>query len=178
MTNLRNEMWRLMGAGRDISEHLGPLLGLAMDPDVKQIGEFGFRTGVSTTALCRSKKPVITYDPDMSCKKHVDRIKKLGGVLVWRAKSSLECEENFDLLHIDSLHTYDQILAELTLMQDRVAKWIACHDTVTFPPVLDGINDWLKQAPEWEEHMHFRNNNGFMILKRRWSVDRRPRSDD
>lgn len=172
---LYKEFQRLMGAGLDISEHLGILRGLACDPDVKTITEFGFRTGVSTTALCTAGKPVISYDI-APCMKHARKLERLAPNFAFVHASSLDVElAKCDLLHIDSLHTHHQLIRELSIHADAVSKWIVLHDTETFahvgkdgskPGLMDAITEFFEPRPEWKIHLHLRNNNGLTVMKR------------
>jgi len=173
---LLDEVYRLSGTKQDISLHLGFLLGLANRKEVDRIVEFGFRTGVSTTALLASGKPVITIDPDPECRKHVKRLQNFGGLLTWFQASSLESAGwQCDLLHIDSLHTYSQLRQELKLHQHRVTRWIAMHDTTTFadkgkdgskPGLQAAIDEFLSANRQWRLCMHLPHNNGMTLLER------------
>lgn len=176
MSALLDEVYRLAGAKTDISLHLGFLLGLASRPEVKHIMEFGFRTGVSTTALLASGKPVVTIDPDPSCEPHVKRLKALGGNLAWiRTSSLLPMEFRCDLLHIDSLHTYKQLRAELFIHHEKVSRWIVMHDTETFatkgkdgttPGLQAAIDEFLSENKQWRLYMNLPHNNGITLLER------------
>lgn len=86
-------------------------------------------------------------------------------------KSSLNIDlPEHDFLFIDTLHTYNQLSAELDLHHSKAKKYIAMHDTN-----LDGdpdnmrgaISDFLNRTPEWEVAEQFDNNNGLTILKRK-----------
>lgn len=171
-----SELRALMGAGLDISEHLGLLRGLAMDPDVEKIVEIGFRGGVSAIALISSGKPVTSYDIE-KCQPHARRIEELAKNFIFARGDSLKIEiHECELLHIDSLHTYTQLLAELRRHAPKCRKWIAMHDTATFanvgkdgskPGLLDAAADFLKENQgTWTLHLHLRNNNGMTLLRR------------
>ncbi|MCP4899966.1 MAG: class I SAM-dependent methyltransferase [bacterium] len=175
MTTLRQRYLNLMHEGIDISEHLGLLCGLAMDPDVQHITEFGFRTGVSATALCMAGKPVVSYDVE-PCAKHVAVMTRLAPKFIFKQQSSTALPiASTDLLFIDSLHTYKQLRSELMLQSVRVSKWIAIHDTATFalmgkdgtkPGLQDAMNFFLYEVPAWKVRLHLSNNNGLTLLER------------
>lgn len=180
MTTLGDEFRRLMVAKLDISEHLGLLRGLACHPCVRSIVEFGFRTGVSTTAMLTSCKEVITVDPDPNCAKHVKRLRSMlpeAGRLEWKQQSSLDIIiPPCDLLLIDSKHTYKQAKAELLRHHGSVRKWIALHDTETFaeksedgskPGLTRAISEFLEEnEQEWRLLLHLPTNNGLTVLER------------
>jgi len=171
MKELHLRFRQLMAAGLDISEHLGLLKGLACDPGVKTIVELGFREGVSATALCASGKPVTSYDV-ADCRKHAKRLKALAPNFTFIRANSLEVTiPDCELLFIDTLHTFAQLLAELRRHSGKVGKWIVIHDTKTFgekgqdgkmPGLFGAI--WAMMA--WPVHLHLTNNNGLTILRR------------
>lgn len=93
--------------------------------------------------------------------------------------SSLEVElRTCDLLFIDTLHTRDQLEAELQRWSDSVRKLIVLHDTVTYgrrgedgrePGLLAAVAFWLRQGKgqkKWRLRQHYLNNNGLMVLER------------
>lgn len=172
-----HEFGRLMGAGLDISEHLGLLRGLACDPHVKTIVEFGFRTGVSATALCTTGKPVTSYDIDR-CALDVIKLSKMAPNFKFVQGSSLEVTiPECGLLFIDSLHTYKQLRQELSRHHSKAAKFIVMHDTEVFghkgkdgskPGLQEAIHDFLKgDGDGWIWDLHLINNNGLTVLRRR-----------
>lgn len=182
MTPLTEEFHRLMGQRLDISEHLGLLRGLASDPDVNTIVEIGFRTGVSATALATAGKPVTSYDI-ADCSQSAARLREIAPNFSFKREDSLsamlpEC----DLLHIDSLHTYDQLKAELCCHHSQVTKWIALHDTTTFgkvsqdrtkPGLTQAIKEFLRrEGIDWRVLLTLTNNNGFTVLQRASSIRR------
>ena len=165
-----------MGAGLDISEHLGLLRGLAEHDDVKSIVEIGFRGGVSATALALAWKPLTCIDIE-PCADAAKRLKSLAPHFTFVQGDSLEIDiPECELLHIDSLHTYKQLLAELRRHADRVDQFIAMHDTETFghrgkdgstPGLMDAVHDFILNTSGWRMLLHLKNNNGFTILERR-----------
>lgn len=166
---------RLSGEQHDISEHLGLLRGLACNPSVRSIVEIGFRTGVSATALASAGKPLLAIDIE-PCTQDVRKLRALARGFTFQQGDSLKVEiPKCDLLHIDSLHTYKQLLAELERHAGRVGQWIVMHDTETFgnkgkdgstPGLLAAITEFLEWHPEWKLHLHLTNNNGLTLLRR------------
>jgi cephalosporin hydroxylase len=167
----------LMGAGLDISHHLGFLLGLAMRPNVKRIVEIGFRDGVSATALARSGKELRCYDVE-KCSTGRKKLASLAPNFSFEQADSLKVTiPACDLLHIDSLHTHDHLLAELRRHAGQCSTFIALHDTQTFgekgkdgsePGLKAAIETFLKESDgEWTLYLHLPNNNGMTLLLRR-----------
>ena len=98
--------------------------------------------------------------------------------------------ENTDLLFIDTLHTYNQLIKELELHSIKVSKYIILHDTVTFGNTDEIIYDessnliknqtvtktGLKTAAldflnseigkDWLIFEEYFNNNGLLIMKK------------
>ncbi len=82
--------------------------------------------------------------------------------------------EETDLLFIDTLHTGQQLLAELYRHGDRVKKYIIMHDTMTFGTVGEDGKPGLRSAiktfqlnrmPLWELIEDRENNNGLVVLR-------------
>ncbi len=166
-----------MGTDLDINEHLGLLRGLACDDQVRSIVEIGFRTGVSATALASAGKPLSCYDIE-PCTSAVQKLWKLAPNFTFTQADSLKVTiPKCDLLHIDSLHTYKHLLAELRLHAIRSTRWIALHDTETFATkgkdgsqggLVDAVERFLEESPDlFQVYLHLPNNNGMTVLKRR-----------
>ena len=101
--------------------------------------------------------------------------------------SSLEYEltEDYDLLFIDTLHTYNQLSQELEKHHTKIKKYIIFHDTIFWGnknenPVdssdtgergdnvglVPAIRNFLKTHREWKEVCTYTNNNGLTIIER------------
>lgn len=90
--------------------------------------------------------------------------------------SSLEIElEEHDLLFIDTLHTYDQLSAELKMHAGKARKTIVMHDTSIFgnvdqhgktPGLWKAIADFLAEHPEWKLKRRIEDTYGLTILER------------
>ena len=176
---LQQRFRRLCGENHDISEHLGLLRGLACDPEVGMIVEIGFRTGVSATALATAGKPLHCYDIE-PCTDGVRKLKLLAPKFLFLQGDSLKVDiPECELLHIDSLHTYKHLSAELSRHAFRCRKWLVLHDTKTFgvkgkdgsePGLLMALTEFIKRTgAEWSIILHLTNNNGLTILQRRRS---------
>ena len=179
----------------DINEHLPILQKYAND--CNHITEMGVRTGVSTWALLSSKPiKMISYDiTDVffreknlvmgSCKKeNIDYEFIVGDSL------KINIEET-DLLFIDTLHVYNQLIRELKLHNNKVKKYIILHDTTTFGEqdetiysyasdivkneILDtkeksglfnAVIDFLDENKNWKIKEKLNNNNGLTVLEK------------
>jgi len=87
--------------------------------------------------------------------------------------------EEVDMLFIDTLHTYEQVLGELERHHQKVKKYILFHDTITFGKVnedgsyvngknglIPAIGLFLNNHKEWKEVCTYTNNNGLTIIKK------------
>jgi len=167
----------------DIYEHL-PVLE-KYSTECSHITEMGVRAIVSTYAFIAGlPKTVISIDikhPDDVTGRAglVDEVIKIAadnGVdfkFVLGSTLDIDIEET-DLLFIDTLHTYNQLKAELSRHGNKSRKYIILHDTVTFGEVgqggqaglLPAVEEFINETPHWQIFEHLTNNNGLMILKR------------
>lgn len=159
----------------DIYEHLPTLKRYASECET--IVELGVRGIVSTWALLAGKpKRLLSVD--------IEHPQAFGGDLLvvydaadqagiefnFLQKSSLEIElPEHDFLFIDTLHTYDQLTAELERHHSNVKKYIAMHDTHLEGDtgMWSAVENFLINHPEWEVAEDFTNNNGMTFLKRK-----------
>lgn len=158
----------------DINEHLPVLHYLACM--CGHVTEFGTRYGNSTVALLAAMpKRFVCYDiaplplhlkPLVFVSCEVDMIQD--------DTLKLSRIEATDLLFIDTLHTEEQLRAELRFAP-QVRKFIVLHDTETFRwhgeradsrGLGYALLDFLMGNPEWRIYKHYPNNNGLTILKR------------
>lgn len=157
----------------DINEHFPTIKKYSSG--CESIIEFGVRYIVSTWALLAGKpKEMISVDivHPRECGGNLDLVFnacKLENIdFKFHLGSDLDfvIEKNIDLLFIDTFHYYDQLTKELTLHNDKVNKYIIMHDTELLE-MINAINDFLLNNPEWEIEEIFHNNNGLTILKRK-----------
>lgn len=72
-----------------------------------------------------------------------------------------------DLMFFDTLHTFDQLSAELKAHSNNVKKYMMFHDTFTFATeLIPAIRNFMQDHPEWKVKEVFTNNNGLTILER------------
>ena len=144
----------------DIVEHLPTLKDLASE--CEHVTEMGFRVGTSFVALLMGKpKRAITYDTQIpqSCVDGILPFTK-DTQCVFHEKSTLDVEiEETDFLFIDTLHTHKQLDQELKLHGNKVKKYLAFHDTVTYglkgedgtqPGLMRAIMDFITTNPRWK----------------------------
>lgn len=176
----------------DINEHLPVLLNYANICD--HITEMGVRWVSSTWPfLLSNPKKMISYD----IVKHneVENVIKLAieyninYFFIEADVLNIEIEET-DLLFIDTLHTYNQLIQELNLHSDKVSKYIILHDTTSFGLIdevvyghasdkiknkkvfkqglWNAVLDFLEteKGKNWEIEHKYENNNGLSVLKR------------
>lgn len=152
----------------DISEHL-PTLRIYAEQS-SRILELGTRYGTSTTALLAGR-PDVLISVDVSPCRNATLLQERGEAdLRFVTADSLEwnsLHDSYDLLFIDTEHTFSQVTAELGRFAPLVTHWIILHDTVSFPPVMDAVQEYLRQNPAWSMIENHRNNNGLAVLERR-----------
>jgi cephalosporin hydroxylase len=75
-----------------------------------------------------------------------------------------------DLLHIDSYHTYDHLIKELSIHAPEVKKYIVFHDTVHgrgAQRLLAAIAHYITEVdPKWEIIEHSIKGSGHTVIKR------------
>ena len=162
----------------DINEHIPTLSGYAHG---KVVTEFGVRKGVSTAAFLAGRpKKLTSYDINITRFNLgiMEAAKQAGLDFALIQADVLDISiEPTDILFIDTLHTYDQLIQELALHSEKVRDRIILHDTVSFRHVgeqLKGMKPSMGLYPAvtefletgWEIVREYKNNNGLMILGR------------
>lgn len=177
----------------DINEHLPTLLKYANE--CNHITEMGVRWVSSTWAFLMS-------NPDKMISYDIARNEKIDNVIKLSNEYNINYEfiesdvlkviiEKTDLLFIDTLHTYNQLIKELNLHSEKVSKYIILHDTTSFGLIDEIIynhaSDEIKNKPafkqglwnaviefletengkKWLLEYKYENNNGLTILKRK-----------
>jgi hypothetical protein len=176
----------------DINEHLPTLLKYAKE--CNHITEMGVRWVSSTWALLVSNpKKMISYDINQH--KNVNEVLelakkyKMNYSFIISDVLKIQIEET-DLLFIDTLHTYNQLIKELELHSDKALKYIILHDTTSFGTIdekiykhaspevknqkvakqglWNAILDFLEteKGKKWTVLEKYENNNGLTVLKR------------
>jgi hypothetical protein len=156
----------------------------------------GVRFGSSTWAFLKSNaKKVISYDISYHNKNLIDEIIEIAKEnninyhFILADVLNINIEQT-DLLFIDTLHTYNQLINELKIHNSKVNKFIILHDTETFGytdefiyshasnilknmpnnklGLINAIYDFLqsKDGKNWKIKEFFKNNNGLCVLAR------------
>ena len=176
----------------DINEHLPTLLKYGKE--CEHITELGIRWVSSTWPLLLSNpKKMISIDivkhPNIDDVIELSKEYNIDYTFIESDVLDMEIE-NTDLLFIDTLHTYNQLIKELELHSIKVSKYIILHDTVTFGNTDEIIYDessnliknqtvtktGLKTAAldflnseigkDWLIFEEYFNNNGLLIMKK------------
>ncbi len=173
----------------DIYEHL-PVLK-QYGEECKHITEMGVRWGASTLGFIMAKpERLISYD--IQSTPEIENIMTESVKLInhtFQLGDTLQIEiEPTELLFIDTLHTYNQLIAELRRHESNVSKYIILHDTTTFGRIDENLyqhaselvkgqttiktglrtamEDFLVENTNWVILEDKTNNNGLTILKR------------
>lgn len=185
---------RLCNISSDINEHLPTLKKYASECET--ITEMGVRYACSTWAFIEGKpKKITSYDIDYKSFEPSDNLlhricNNYGINFEFILADTLKIEiDNTDLLFIDTLHTYNQLIEELTLHSKNVNKWIILHDTTLFDYrdeyIYEHASDLIKNKQEykfglkpavddflinnigWSVKEVFTNCNGLTVLERK-----------
>lgn len=157
----------------DILEHLCTLRLLART--CSHITEFGVRTGNSTVAFLAglpSNGILCSYDLDRARFTPPSDVAHRWS-FAQADTARLEDILPTDLLFLDTLHTYDQVTAELK-HGNRARKWLVFHDTVLFgthgeigqPGINRAIDEFCASNPHWKTFAACTHNNGLLVLER------------
>lgn len=130
-----------------VAAHLPTLRYLAAGCET--VVEFGVKRGASATALLLGAARVVSYDVVPT-----EEARALQALAGERWSYRLEDSRTAhvpacDLLFVDSLHTYDQVRAELEAHADRVRRWLVFHDVTTFGEVA-AVGETGRQAWQYE----------------------------
>lgn len=139
--------------------------------------EFGVKKGASSAALLMGAQRVIGYD--LVETRDGRRLQGLAGAR-WSYRiedSRLATFDACDLLFIDSLHTFDQVQAELTAHAHKVRRYLVFHDVLTFGSIgaagESGQFAWTYQVGQSvpQEALGIRPAiDALMIRDRTWTI--------
>lgn len=169
----------------DISKHLPYLLTLASG--CGGIIEFGVRHGKSSVtfllaSLIRKQEDLATdlkfvdleINPRMAGIFDLfDEEKSDGWIRVnYSQNNSLTYNMNvrYDMMFIDTDHTYNQLLQELKRHESKINKYIVLHDTDEpyGQELLAAVMQFLSTyGDRWTVHSHTKRQHGLTVLKRR-----------
>ena len=187
-----SQFQQLCNIDSDINLHLNTLRYYASQS--KTIIEMGVRWIVSTWAFLEGRpKKLTSYD--IVNPKEWKRGDLLSPVEEYAKENNIDFKfilqdvltvklPKTDLLFIDTLHVYEQLIQELNMHSSQVNKWIILHDTETFGEKGENsvysirekkeylglkyaVNEFLQNnADTWRLHEHYTFCNGLTILKR------------
>ena len=184
--NLKQLYEKRCAAPSDICELLPALAELAAE--CQAIAEFGVRRGHSTVALLYGLSEtgggiLHSFDRDQPATKD-----EIDGAIIFSEidpiwlftqtdTSTVEIPE-VDLLFVDTLHTYEQVRAEIRPdVLKNVHQYIAFHDTELFgwrdegredagPGIMPAILERLAEDGGWILHSYTRICNGLTVFER------------
>ena len=164
----------MYGEVSDIRDHMPMLKHLSSLSDT--VVEFGVRKGYSTIALLAGR-PAYMASYDINPFEDYEKVKDIITDTEFRfiQKSDLTIQiQPCDLLFIDTVHTYEQLHAELELHGNKAKSWIVMHDTHLFgqngEDLLEGIwkavTDFLDLNKCWNILFKTDICNGLTVLEK------------
>ena len=143
----------------DIVGHKNYLAELAKG---KNVVELGVRCGFSTACFLTSCESLTSYDVVMT--PEAEELQAKCSKWKFIKKSSLDVIiPDCDILFIDTLHTYTQLLQELTLHHRNVKQRIVMHDTNDVN-LKNAIKDFISKNPKWSIEVETPISNGLTTL--------------
>lgn len=143
----------------DIVGHKNYLADLAAG---KNVVELGVRCGFSTACFLTTCANLTSYDIVMT--PEAEQLQSKCSKWKFHKKSSLDVIiPDCDILFIDTAHTYDQLLQELTLHHRNVKQRIVMHDTNDIN-LKNAIKDFLAKNPKWSVEQETTVSNGLTTL--------------
>lgn len=190
MNKIENKFIEMVNTASDINEHMVTLRKYASECD--HITEMGVRWVTSTWGfLVANPKKLISYDivKNNAINEVINLSNEYGIDFTFIESDVLKIDiQETDLLFIDTLHSYNQLIQELNKHSKSVKKYIILHDTESFGEVdeviyahasdivkninndkhglKNAIKDFLQNNSDWVIFEEFKNNNGLTILKR------------
>lgn len=161
----------------DINELLPVLRALAST--CRRVTEMGTRSGNSTIAFLAARPESLACYDIAECpvvNELRPKAEALGVSLSFNQRDVLLTEiDPTDLLFLDTKHTHDQVLGELSMHGNKAERFIVLHDTETFgivgedqgPGIMEAMRWWLRHNERWEVQARFEFNNGLVVLRRR-----------
>lgn len=172
----------------DINEHLPTLYDYALKCNT--IAEFGVRSVVSSYAFAHARpKELLCLDinNNINVDTFIDECKQedINASFVHASSLDYELPHEYDLLFIDTLHTFNQLTLELEKHHSKITKYIIFHDTIFWGHkdeiytnsgyaseqsnnvgLVPAIGNFLKKNKQWREVETYTNNNGLTIIER------------
>lgn len=152
----------------DINLHLPIIRKYVTKGDL--VVEFGVRDIVSTWALLANNPAhLVSIDvvppPSQNLKEIEEAAKEIGTIFEFALSDSLAVRTmGADVIFIDTIHTYSQLIKELMRHADGVKKYIILHDT-EIPEMKACVTDFLYNA-NWDVEAVSKEHMGLTVLKR------------
>jgi hypothetical protein len=141
MEKIEKKYQEQININSDINEHIETLYKYGKE--CNHITEMGVRWVSSTWAfLLSSPKKLISYDivKDNNINEIISISNEYNIPFEFYEKDVLSISiEPTELLFIDTLHTYNQLINELHLHSKNVSKYIILHDTVSFGNIDESV---------------------------------------
>ena len=150
---------RLVPYSIDILGHRQYLSSIAKN---QEIVELGVRCGFSSVCFLTTCSKLTSYDIILT-----DEAKKLQQetpewTLIEGNSLTVEIPE-CDILFIDTLHSYEQLFAELNQHHAKARKLIIMHDT-NMPSLKTAVADFLAAHSKWSVARESTESNGLTTL--------------
>lgn len=160
----------------DINEHLTTLYMLTVEMNLRSVLELGTRDGFSTLAFLEAAKgiggKVVSVDIN-PCETAKASVKKAGLEPYWTFTLGNDLEipwsSSVDHLFIDTLHTYEQTVAELKRFEPfvRPGGVITLHDSISFDGVRKAVDEYVAGRTDLRAYRYFNSRGLDVIFKRR-----------
>lgn len=171
---IQEQYTRVLNTFSDIQDNLSVLNYFAKQ--CRHITEMGVRSMVSSWAFLEGLRPggtlvgIDIVNPSQFGVS-VDEVTKgclsEGVTFKFVQGSTLELEiEPTDFLFIDTIHTKEQLSKELTLHAHKARRFLAFHDTVSCPELIDVINEFLEKNKDWLIVFQGTLSNGLVVLQK------------
>jgi predicted O-methyltransferase YrrM len=173
----------------NLNEHMDTLRGYAAECNI--VTEFGTHKGFSTIAFLAGV-PKELHCWDIIRQPEVDTIEALAAEtptrFVFHHGNSLHADfTTTDLLFIDSLHQYDQVIQELQNHAHKATKYLIFHDTIAWgyidevpsnnptdinygwahkKGVAQAIGHYMVDHPEWKIFEQYYHNCGLVVYRK------------
>lgn len=173
---ITTEFKRVCELPSDINEHLPVLRDLAKE--CKHVTEMGVRGIVSTWAFLEGLKGGGTlvsidntlpayYGGDLELVEKLAKEENVNFTFILDDTLTMNIEET-DILFIDTIHEYEQLVVELNRHSNKVRKYIVLHDTVSCrEELMPVIREFVAiRYGSWQIKQEYFTNNGLLILER------------
>lgn len=168
MTSIQEKYKHLLATPSDISNHLETVQKYVSEGDI--VLELGVRHVVSTWALLLNKpKRLISVDivppPADKLQEAANAAKEAGINFEFIQADSTYIEvAPVDVVFIDTLHFYSQVVKELWRHAENTRKYIIFHDSL-MPEVAAAVQDFLYNS-HWQLAEINHMDTGLTVVKR------------